>query len=239
MTTTIPLSTQPYGYVRVSSDQQVEFGYSIDAQENFIKNYCKLYGFPEPIFIYDKGLSARTTKKREGIQEILKKIETGEIKFLITYNFSRMFRDIIGNLQFIDLIDRKGCAFVSMCEKYDTSTAMGMMQITMIAAFNRMMSDKISEDTSAVLQYKKSKYQTYCKAITGFDNVEGKMIVNEEEMKTVRLIFSLNTQGHGAHKIATQLNSMGITTKTGKVFKQNSVQCILDNRATYEPHLIP
>src|SRR5689334_17844126 len=121
---------QPYGYIRVSSEKQSDFGYSLDSQKNSILNYCRLFNLPEPIFIYDEGLSGREIDKRDGIKELLEKVETGVIKFIITVNLSRMFRNVIDTLQFIDTIDTKAIDFVSITEKYDTTTAMGKLHIT-------------------------------------------------------------------------------------------------------------
>jgi len=220
---------KPLAYIRVSSTQQVEKGFSLENQKDSILAHCKIYNLPEPEFVVDEGLSARTTKKRPGVNYILNKIRSGEADTIFAYNLSRMFRNVVDTLNFIDLIEKKNVKFVAVTEKYETVTASGKLHITMIAAFYRMMSDKISEDTKDILRNKKSKKQTYCKHLTGFDNVEGNLVPNKH-MDTVNQIKDLTTKNNSPYSIAKMLNQAGVKTIYGKTFHPTSVKRIAQNQ---------
>lgn len=227
---------QPLAYIRVSSDQQVEHGFSIQTQKDSILNFCKLYSIPEPLFITDEGLSARTTKKRKGILEIIQKVKDKETELVIAYNFSRMFRNVVDTLNFVELLEKNQVEFMSVCEKIDTSTAFGKLNITILAAFNRMMSDKISEDTRITLKNKKLKGEVYTKSITGFQNHEGKLIPVPQELEKVKTIFKL-AETKSPYHVAKILNEQNISTKHGNIFTPAAIKKVIKNREFYLPHM--
>lgn len=96
----------PIAYIRCSTDKQVDFGSSIETQKDSILNFCKAFSIPEPEFIIDEGVSGRTIK-RKGISEILRRVNNKETNLVIAYNFSRMFRNVIDTLNFVELIEKK------------------------------------------------------------------------------------------------------------------------------------
>jgi len=51
--------------------------------------------------------------------------------------------------------------------------------------------------------------------ILGYDKVDGKYVVNQEQAKTVRMIFDLYLNGHSAHKIKDILKDKGRITSLG------------------------
>ena len=56
-----------------------------------------------------------------------------------------------------------------------------------------------------------------------------KLILNEKEADTVRLIFDLYCSGNGYTAIIRELNSKGMKTKNGSDFAKNSLRSILTN----------
>lgn len=85
------------GYVRVSTDKQVEDGISIDAQINKISAWASLNDY-ELIHIYkDEGISGVSLEKREGMQKALNEIKKGMV--LVCYSLSRVSRDIVDTLR--------------------------------------------------------------------------------------------------------------------------------------------
>lgn len=56
-------------YIRVSHEEQVKFGYSIDAQINALKTYCKENKLIVKGRYVDEGISAYSIKKRHALQK--------------------------------------------------------------------------------------------------------------------------------------------------------------------------
>ena len=64
----------------------------------------------------------------------------------------------------------------------------------------------------------------------GYDNIDKKLVVNEEEARIVRLIFKLYSEGSmSCSAIAGYLNGMGLKTKRGFEFRGSSISYIIHN----------
>ena len=59
------------GYVRVSTEDQVEGGISLDAQRHRVAAYCEAHGLVLAGVEADEGISARKTTNRPGLQRAL------------------------------------------------------------------------------------------------------------------------------------------------------------------------
>ena len=59
-------------YVRVSTEEQAQHGYSIDAQLQTLRNYCKLYGKTIAAEYVDRGVSGKSIVGRYELQKMLK-----------------------------------------------------------------------------------------------------------------------------------------------------------------------
>lgn len=222
-------------YCRVSSQQQLSLGFSIENQQDRALAYCLYKGFQNPQIIIDGAKSGKRMKNRDGIQEIIKLVETKQVDNIIVYSLSRIGRNAIETLTFIELLKKHKVILHSITESADGSTPYGRYIIGIIALNAQLESEIIGERTQSILKNKKSKDQVYCKALTGFDNIEGKLIPNVE-MENVKTIFSL-TKTCGPHKIASFLNQNNKTTKNGNRFFPSSIKKIINNRQLYEPYL--
>ena len=59
-------------YCRVSTEEQVKYGFSIQAQKDSLTKYCKENDYKYDVYI-DEGISASSMKKRKALQEMLEK----------------------------------------------------------------------------------------------------------------------------------------------------------------------
>lgn len=134
--------------------------------------------------------------------------------------------------------------FISINERIDTTTYFGKLNITMLAAFNRMMSDRISEDTCKSLRNKKSKLQPYSKTPFGLQvegreiNSDGKvtksgsLIPNPQEKEIVKKIFSYSAS-YANYTIAKLLKEQNLKTQQGKDFLPSTIKKIIKNKEVY------
>ena len=79
-----------YLYTRVSTAIQVE-GYSLEAQEERLRNEAKLRGFKVIGFYPDEGHSGKNIKGRPKFQEMLENIQTAKEKpdYVFVFKLSR------------------------------------------------------------------------------------------------------------------------------------------------------
>jgi len=75
------------GYVRVSSENQVEKDNSIRNQIKFIKKYCQDYDYELVDIFKDEGVS--------GLKKMMKQINESKIDVVLVYSLSRLGRKLV------------------------------------------------------------------------------------------------------------------------------------------------
>lgn len=209
------------GYVRVSTEKQVEEGVSIDAQISKINAWASLNDY-ELIHIYkDEGISGSSLNKREGMSEALKHIKKGMA--FVCYSLSRISRDTVDTIKISREIEQKGADLVSLSEKIDTTGASGKMIFNMLAVLNQFERDQVSERTQVAMQFKKAQNQSYSPTPYGYNKKGKNLVINEQEALNIRNIQKMFADGKGYAEIARILNAQNILTKTGKSWKSNTV----------------
>src|SRR3954462_2786101 len=99
-------------YVRVSSDEQIE-GFSLDAQERAIVDYCLDHNYRVVARYRDEGVSARTDdlRKRPEFRRLLEDAEAGRFDVLIVHKLDRFARNLRVTLETLDRLERAGVGF--------------------------------------------------------------------------------------------------------------------------------
>jgi len=63
----------------------------------------------------------------------------------------------------------------------------------------------------------------------GYDSIDGKLVINEDQAETVRMIFSMTLAGLGVGKIAKELNRLKIPTKRSQSWNSSTILGMLQN----------
>lgn len=216
------------GYIRVSTADQAN---SLEVQTKKIQDYCKFREIElAEIFVDEDVSGGKPFIERKGgaaANEALK-----GIKIIISVKPDRLFRNVKDALITVDEWSQKDVSLhvIDMGgNSIDTQTAMGRMffiQSISMAEFERRV---CGERTKAVLNNKKETGKAYCAAVLGYDNVEGKMVRNEEELKIIDLIFGMKSKGFTPARIALSLNDKKYYAKKGGQFHPSTIQAILKN----------
>ncbi|MCR2048138.1 recombinase family protein [Acetatifactor muris] len=131
------------GYVRVSTVEQAEEGYSIQEQSEKIKSYCKAMGWELASIQSDPGYSGATLD-RPGINQVIKDVQGGYVKKVIVWKLDRLSRSQKDTLVLLeDVFLQNGCNFVSIMESFDTATPFGRCIVGILAAFAQMERENI------------------------------------------------------------------------------------------------
>ena len=219
------------GYIRVSTDEQVKSGISLDVQDSKIRDYAKLNDFDLSKVIHDEGESGKDLK-RPGMEEVIQLVISRKIDGIIVYKLDRLSRKVIDTLNLIEQFDRHGIAFHSITEHIDTKTAMGKFFITILSALAQMERDMISERTKTALNYKRSKGGLAGGIPYGYtskgEKKESVLIKDDMEQKILRTILEAHNAGGSYNKIANELNRQGIPSRcNGKWYPQTIKSIIL------------
>ena len=219
-------------YVRVSSREQAEEGYSLAAQENTLRQYCRMMGWQLAGVYKDEGISGKNTH-RAGLQQLLVAAQKGSISKVITLKLDRLSRNSKDLLNLTDDLEKMGVSICYVKDQIDTSTAAGKMMRTIMSAMAQFESDIAKERTLSVKEElaRQGKFAGGNSSY-GYDyNKEHqKFVVKENEATIVKKIFSKYIAGESLYKIAKSFNDANIKTKKGCKWQVVQVHNILRNR---------
>lgn len=136
-------------YIRVSTDEQAQQGFSIDNQKERLAAYCISQGWIDYRFYIDDGYTG-TNMDRPALRRMIRHIQEGKIKTVLVYKLDRLGRkqkDVLHLLE--DVFEKNGVAFKSATEPFDTSTPLGKAMLGILAVFAQLERDTIVERTTS------------------------------------------------------------------------------------------
>jgi len=231
---TSPAIPQAIGYARVSTEEQVRHGISLDAQEERIRGYCLMAGLELTRIVSEEGVSgAKVLANRPGGGELAAAVASGTVRHVVALKLDRLFRDAENALKQtaawtksgveLHLIDLGGAAF-------STSSPMGRFFLTVMAACAELERNLIKERTSTALQHKKHQKRIYGPVPYGFERAGEQLEISQGEGETVTQIQKWRSQGKTLRWIAAKLNAAQIAPKRGGAkWYASTVQKILAN----------
>jgi len=215
-------------YVRVSTDDQAKEGFSLDAQTRRLEAYCRARGWDVQDTYRDEGHSARGIDRPEYSRMMSNK---GLWDVLLVLKMDRIHRNSVNFALMMDDLRSNGKEFNSMQEKFDTTTAMGRFVMDIMQRIAQLESEQIGERVKVGMREKAKGGRGMLGSghPYGYMYYNDSLIVMEEEAKVVRTIFKLRGRGLSYNRIAEDLNSMGVPTKKGGTWKQQTVYNISRN----------
>ena len=226
----MPKNTHPAAvacYCRVSTENQIE-NYSIDEQRERLEAFCKAKGWAQPEMFVDPGFSGGTLD-RPALRSLLDEVKHGKFGTVVVYKLDRLSRSQKDTLYLIeDVFNKHNVSFVSVCENFDTGTPFGKAMIGILSVFAQLEKDQITErfTMGRIGRAKNGLFHGGGNAPTGYDYVDGHLVVNEFEALQVREIFERFLNGESVHAIQRAMNEKyGTNNAHTKVYNilKNSV----------------
>lgn len=214
------------GYIRVSTEEQAKEGISLAAQEAKIRAYASLNDLELTAVITDAAKSGKTTD-REGLQQALAMIASGEAQAIIVCKLDRLSRRVVDTLTLIEQIEKTGAAFHSIAEKVDTKSAVGRFFLTIAAAFSQMERDTISERTAAALAHKIELGEHVGRIPYGYRLDGAALVEDQEEAAVIVQVMEMREDGLTLRAIADELNSRQIKTQRGGRWQAQTVKNLI------------
>jgi len=216
-------------YVRVSTKEQSEHGYSIDEQTTRLKAYCKAMGWKITKVYTDGGYSGANTN-RPALQDLILASQRHSIDAVVVYKLDRLSRSQKDTLTLIEGFLDNGVAFISMTESFDTSTPFGRATVGILSCFAQLERENIKERTQIgkEARAKEGKFHGGGFAPIGYDYKDGQLIVNEYEAMQVRMIHELFQQGESFRRIEKIMGEKGYSHKNGTWYPNNVKRVLLN-----------
>jgi len=134
------------GYIRVSSEMQIETGHSLDAQRTLITEFARAKGWSLTEIFCDPGLSGTLTE-RPALKNLMARAERHEFDVVIVHAIDRFYRDLSGLLTALHHLDQHQVTFVSITENLDFSTPWGKLVLAVLGALAEIYIDKLRDET--------------------------------------------------------------------------------------------
>lgn len=225
-------------YVRVSTEEQADHGYSIDAQLDTLRKYCNLYEHSIYKEFVDRGISGKSMENRYELQQMLRDAKEGLFDEVLVWRINRLARRNIDLLQIVEQLDKYNVTFRSFSENFETATPTGKFALQMLGAVGELERNTILENAKMGLKQRARMGKHNAKPPLGYKIVmishsgrkrETRVEVVPEEAAVVRRIFEQFASGRGLKSIANELNHDGLVTKTKNPFSTCAVKDILEN----------
>lgn len=216
------------GYIRVSTGDQADNGASLDTQKARITAWCSMSEYTLTEVFMDRGLSGKSMKGREGLQQALACMEKGTA--LVVSALSRLARSTKDAITISELLSKRGADLVSLSEQLDCTTASGKLTFRMLSVLSEFERDIISERTKAVLAYKRMNGEKYAHVPFGYVEDNGRLVEQAEESKVVAEILTMRGQGQTLSAIAETLNARGVQGKKGGRWHRSTVRYLINRQ---------
>jgi len=183
--------------------------------------------------ITDEGISGTSTNKREGFKQMIADALAGKIDLIVTKSVSRFARNTVDSLTTIRNLKENKVEVYFEKENIKTFDSKGELLITIMSSLAQEESRSISENVKWGLRKRFADGQVIVpfSCFLGYDRgPDGTLVVNAEQARTVRYIYTLFLQGMSFNGIATRLTAEGHGTPGGQAkWHDSTVSGILSN----------
>ena len=151
---------------------------------------------------------------RPALQRLLSDITEGRVDVVVVYKIDRLTRSLFDFAKIVEAFEAKGVSFVSITQQFNTSTSMGRLTLNVLlsfAQFERELAGERIRDKIAASK-KKGMWMGGLPPL-GYDVKDRKLVVNEEEARTVLHSFRRYTELRSVRVLKTELEEAGIRSK--------------------------
>ncbi|HHT74567.1 MAG TPA: recombinase family protein [Euryarchaeota archaeon] len=216
-------------YTRVSTEDQAEEGYSLEAQMERLEAYCEAQGWEVAERYVDEGFSGRSVR-RPAYQRMMGERDRWDA--ILVMKMDRIHRNSKNFMVMMENLEKWGKQFMSMQEELDTSSAMGRFVVDIIQRIAQLESEQIGERTySGMAQKAESGGMLGFFPPFGYRIKDKDLVVVEDEAEVVRELFRRYCEGESMAALAESLNERGLPTRRGQRWTLYSVRHILHNPA--------
>lgn len=194
------------GYVRVSTDMQAE-KYSIPEQIDMIKSYCRVKNWDLLNIYTDAGFTG-ADMKRPQLTALIDDIKAYDL--VLVYKLDRLSRSQKDTLHIVeDILHANGVKFASIQENFDTTTPLGLAMLGILSAFAQLEREQIKERMTLGRRgrAKKGLWRAGSNVPTGYDYINGRLVVRDDEKVQIEKIFELYLKGWSMHKIKDYMHA--------------------------------
>jgi site-specific DNA recombinase len=232
-------------YTRKSTDEGLDQSFnSLDAQREACEAYIKSQAHEGWHLLedrFDDGGISGGTMERPGLKALMAMIERGLVDTIVVYKVDRLTRSLADFARIVDVLDASGASFVSVTQQFNTTNSMGRLTLNVLLSFAQFEREVTAERIRDKFRASKQKGMWMGgHPSLGYDVKDRRLVVNEEEAETVRMIFRLYATEKSAMRALNELEESGVRSKAritkagnhfgGNVFSRGALYRLLSNK---------
>jgi site-specific DNA recombinase len=215
-------------YTRLSAEEAIRGGMSLDMQEARCRECAAAGGLPVSEVFSDYGFSGKTMR-RPGFEEMRERLldARGVIVWKLD-RLSRRVRDIYG---FLEWCREQGKDFISVHERFDTTTATGRGFLGVAAVFAQLEAEQVAERTREGNRHRASRGIWLYQAPFGYDySTQTKLLTPGVRAGDCVTVFRWFVEAVGNyHATARRLNEGRVVSPKGGGWSAQGVKDVVTN----------
>ena len=217
-------------YCRVSTDNEDQAN-SFESQQRYFRQYIERNPDWELYEIFaDEGISGTNTKKRKEFNRMIACAKNGDFDLIITKEISRFARNTLDSIYYTRELKKHGVGVIFMNDNINTLDGDAELRLAIMSSIAQEESRKTSERVKWGQKRQMEQGVVFGRSMLGYDVEGGKMTINEEGAKVVRLIFhKFVNEGKGTHIIARELREEGISPMRVKEWSNTVILRVIRN----------
>ncbi|MDP9086081.1 MAG: recombinase family protein, partial [Pseudomonadota bacterium] len=205
-------------YTRKSTEEGLEQEFnSLDAQGEACSAYIlsqRHEGWTELPDIYDDGGYSGGNMDRPALKALLAKVAAGKVDVIVVYKVDRLTRALSDFAKIVDVLDAAGASFVSVTQSFNTTTSMGRLTLNVLLSFAQFEREVTGERIRDKIAASKAKGMFMGGPVPlGYNVVDRKLIIDEGEAATVRMIFTRYLELGSGRALQVELDQRGVRSK--------------------------
>jgi site-specific DNA recombinase len=224
-------------YTRKSTEEGLEQAFnSLDAQREacaaFILSQAH-EGWELVDEHYDDGGWSGGNMARPALQQLLADIAAGKVNVIVVYKVDRLTRSLADFARIVEALDKAGASFASVTQAFNTTTSMGRLTLNVLLSFAQFEREVTSERIRDKVAASKRKGIWMGGPVPlGYRLDNRKLLIDENEAETVRLIFRRYLELGSLGSLADELAAAGVRTKVRRYANDRSVGGVAFTRGT-------
>ena len=177
--------------------------------------------------------SAKGDIPRREFERLMKECEVHNISVVLTKSISRFGRDTVETLTAINKLKAVGVRIIFEHENLDTDEVDSDLMISVMESLAQAENESRSENIRMGLAMRAANGTSglYKRKLYGYTkNINGELVIDEEQAKNVRDIFRWYLDGASVLGIIKKLYDVGILSPTGKEkWNKRTIETMLSN----------
>ena len=222
-------------YTRKSTEEGLDQEFnSLDAQREacvaFVASQVGL-GWRLLADHYDDGGISGGTMERPALKRLLQDIRERRVDVVVVYKIDRLSRSLMDFAKLVEVFDRGGVTFVSVTQSFNTTTSMGRLTLNILLSFAQFEREVIGERIRDKIAASRKRGMWMGGFVPlGYEVRDRKLVINEAEAATVRMIFERFVEVGSATALARALAAEGVRTRRGRLVDKGFLYKLLNNR---------